>query len=97
MRQHYVVYRAESTNSSTIQANHLTFEDLVNKLDGSDNVEAGFLEGTDGPEIARGRISDDCAYVAVHENVPPSKFPDNGGPQPTAGHLQFSYRDVDPS
>jgi len=80
---------------TTIQANNMTFEVLASKLHCMDNLEVCLLERTDRTQITRGRISDDCTYVAVHEDVVRSKLPDDHRPQPATRHVDFSYREVD--
>jgi hypothetical protein len=73
----------------------LAVKRLGSKSHSFDIVEASLFEGINRSKINRGRISDDSVYVTVYEDVSRSELPDYHGPESTARHLDFSYRQVD--
>src|SRR5579885_1866168 len=85
----------ESLQRVTIEANYLPLNRLLGETYPFNHIEASLPEGTDGLEIHCGRISDDRADVAVHENVFPSELPDDDWPQTAPGHFRFSDSEID--
>lgn len=72
----------------------MSFEGFVFKPYSIDNFEIGLLERADRPQIIRGWISNDGAYVGVYENVVRAELAYHRRPEAATRHVDFSYSEV---